>query len=213
MDPLNAVGSTIAIVQAISSIYDTIKYLKGLPNEFNEVSQSLPLAQDTLELARHQLEGRVLDESSIQAIQPVISTCEVKAQMLRNILEKVEKCAKNAKNGSVLDFYRAPLLRLGKAHRVETLMHGILRCLHSLATNQLFRTPNPIQIVQLQKAVDRLSTVQSSVPDSDFDGSHMTQNIASGGTGYQSANSGQGQTINSGGGNQYNATNMHFGTA
>ncbi|KAH7118110.1 hypothetical protein B0J13DRAFT_570440 [Dactylonectria estremocensis] len=178
MDPLSIIASTIAVVQAISSTYKAIQHLRGLPNEFNEVNRNLPLAQDTLGLARDQLQGLALDESSKKALQPLVSGCEEKAKMLQDIFEKVEKGVKSAKDGSVLDFYRASLLRLGKAQRVETLMQGILRGLDALATNRLFKTATQSQMAQLKEAIDQLSNVESSVPDTDFDSS-VTQNIAS----------------------------------
>lgn len=114
----------------------------------------------------------------------------------------------------MLDFYRTPLLRLGKGRRVESLMQGILKDLDALATNQLFKTATQSQVAQLKEAIDQLSNVESSVPDSDFEGSvtNTTQHIASGGTGYQSVNSGQDQKINSGSGKQFNAHSMTFGT-
>ncbi|KAH7129661.1 putative ankyrin repeat-containing protein [Dactylonectria estremocensis] len=197
MDPLSVIASTIAVVQAISTTYKAIQHLRGLPNEFKEVNRNLPLAQDTLDLARDHLQDLALDESTKKAIQPVVTGCEEKAKMLQDIFEKVEKGVKNAKDGSVLDFYRTSLLRLGKAHRVETLMQGILRGLNALATNQLFKTATQSQMAQLKEAIDQLSNVKSSVPDSDFEGS-VTQNIASGGTGHQSIISGQDHKINSG---------------
>ncbi|KAH7108965.1 hypothetical protein EDB81DRAFT_769315 [Dactylonectria macrodidyma] len=200
MDPLSVIASTIAAVQAISSTYKTIQHLRGLPNEFNEVSRNLPLAQDTLGLARDRLQGLDLDDSSKEALQPVVSGCEEKAKMLQDIFEKVEKGAKSAKDGFVLDFYRTSLLRLGKAHRVETLMRGILKGLDALATNQLFKTATQSQMAQLKEAIDQLSNVESSVPDSDFESGTNSQHIASGGTGYQSNITGQDHKIASGSG-------------
>lgn len=104
--------------------------------------------------------------------------------MLRNILEKV---GQDAKDGSALDIYRTTLLRLGKAHRVETLMQGILKALQDLAVNQSFRTATQSQMAALKEAVDKLSNVESSVPDSDFVSplTHNTQHVSAGGVGNQ----------------------------
>lgn len=213
MDPLSIIASTITLVQAISSTYKAIQHLNGLPNEFKEVNRNLSLAEDTLDLAGKQLQSLALDESSKKAIQPVVSGCKEKAKMLQDIFEKVQKGVTNAKGGSVLDFYRTSLLRLGKAQRVETLMQGILRGLDALATNRLFRTATQSQMAQLKEAIDQLSNVKSSVPDSDFDGSGTnTQNIASGGTGNMSVITGQGHIINPGSGKLFHAHTMTFGT-
>ncbi|SPO04105.1 uncharacterized protein DNG_06788 [Cephalotrichum gorgonifer] len=212
MDPLTILTSTITLVQAISSTYDVIQHLRGLPNEFKEVSRNLPLAQDTLGLARYQLQGRALDESAKKAIQPFVVGCEEKAKMLQNIFEKVERGMQNARHGSVFESYRTSLLPLGKAHRVEILMQGILGDLDRLATNRLFRTATQSQMTQLKDAIDQLSKVKSSVRDSDFEGAgtNATQNNSSGARGYQYVNSSQGQQFNSGGGKQFNAHSMTF---
>ncbi|KAL6918445.1 hypothetical protein FSST1_009940 [Fusarium sambucinum] len=204
MDPLSILASTLAIVQAITSTYKAIQYLKGLPNEFIEVNRNLPLTKDTLILARDRLQDLALDDSSREAIQSVVSGCEEKAKLLLDIFEKVEKGVKHTKDGSVLDLYRTSLLRLGKAHRVETLMQDILKGLDALATNHLFRTAPQSQIAQLKDAIDHLSNIESSVPDSDFESGTNYQTIASGGTGYQSNTTGHDHKINSGSGEQYN---------
>lgn len=214
MDPLSVIASTIAVIQAIATTYKAIQHLRGLPNEFNEVNRHLPIAQETLALARDQLQWRTLEGSSKEAIQPLVSDCEEKAKMLQNIFEKVEKGVKNTKDDSVLNIYRTCLLRFGKAHRVEALMQGILRGLDALATNQLFKTTTQRQMALLKEAIEQLSTLQTSVPDSDLasTGTSLTQSIATGGTGYQSHNSGQGQQIVSGSGKMFNAHTMSFGT-
>lgn len=68
-------------------------------------------------------------------------------------------------------------------------------------------------MAQLKEAIDQLSHVELSVPDSDFDGlgTNLNQSILSGGTGYQSVNSGQDQKINSGGGKMFVAHSISFG--
>ena len=93
-------------------------------------------------------------------------------------------------------------------------MQGILRDLNALATNQLFKTATQSPVVRLEEAIQQLLGVESSVSDSEFGGSvtNSTENIATGGVGYQSVNSGQGQKINSGGGEMYLVQTMNFGT-
>ncbi|KAF4962377.1 hypothetical protein FSARC_9543 [Fusarium sarcochroum] len=213
MDPLSAIGSIISVIQAISSAYKAIQHLRGLPHEFDEVARNLPLARDTLGLARDHLQGLALDEPSKNALQPVISKCEEKAKMLQDIFEKVEEGTRNARNRSVLDFYRTSLLRLGKAHRVESLMGGILKDLDALSTNRLFATVTQSQLAQLKDAIDELSHVRSSVSDSEFEGpvSNIMNNNDNA-TGYMSIISGQSHVINPGSGKFFNAQNMTFET-
>ncbi|KAH6664761.1 WD domain-containing protein [Plectosphaerella plurivora] len=210
MDPLSIIASTIAIVGVVASSSKAIQSIKGLPSEFKEVNQNLPLVQDTLVLARDRLkdgDGVALDESSKNAIEPVLSGCETKARMLQEIFDKIEKGAKDS-GGSGLDLYRTALLRLGKAHRVETLLRDIIKSLDLLATNQFFRAS--IKRGKLVDAEDELSGLQSSVPDSEFESAGNVQNIAEGATGQQTNIYGQGHNISSGSGKQFNAHIMNF---
>lgn len=200
MDPLSIIASTIAIVQATAATYNVIHKLSGLPKEFVEVSRRFPLAEDTLRLLRNQLRAQTVDEASENALEPCVTGCEAKAKKICDIFKSVENGAAKEKDGSVFELYRTSLLRLGKAHRVETLMNGMLRDLDALATNQLFRASTATQslVAQLKEAISQLSTIVSSVPDSDFDGSKsFNQTIESGGTGYladtQYNNPGSGQ--------------------
>lgn len=91
MDPLSVIASTMAVTQAIATIYKAIQHLRGLPNEFNEVSRHLPMAQETLGLVRHHLQGRTLDKSSKKALQPLVSDCEEKAKSCRTYLRESKK--------------------------------------------------------------------------------------------------------------------------
>lgn len=177
------------------------------------MSRTLPLAQETLRLAESKFKGQTLDQETETAIGPVFSRCKEKAKKLQDVFEIVENGAKNAKDKPVLEFYRSSLLRLGKAHRVEKLMQDILRDLNTLAINQVFMPATPSMETELHEAINQLSRVVSSVPDSEFNapGINAAQNNASGATGHQTVISGQGHQINSGSGRQYNAQTMNFG--
>lgn len=212
MDPLSIIASTIAVVQATAATYKAIQKLKGLPKEFIEISQRFPLAEDTLCLLRSQLETQTLDEASKTAIEPCITSCEVKAKKLRDIFQSIESGVR--KDGSVIEFYRILLLRLGKAQRVETLMNGMLRDLDVITTNRIF-SGVAIQGLEtrLKQAINQLSTVTSSVPDTGLDNpKSINQTIEFGGTGYLAHS----QYNNPGNGQQYNVSGsghtMNFGT-
>lgn len=171
--------------------------------------RNFPLAEATLILAGDQLQE--LDKSSRNALQTVVSGCEEKAKQLQYIFDKVERGVKDT-DVSVLDLYRTSLLHLGKAHWVETLMQDILRGLDALAMNRVFRMASQNQIAQQEKALDQLLKVESSVPDSHFEGpeTNGTQHNASGATGYQNFNTGPGQFINNSG-KLYQAQTINFG--
>lgn len=211
MDPLSIIASTAAIVQAVSSAYKMIQHFKTLPKEFSEVDRTLPLVQNTLGLAHRQLQGVDLDESSKMAIGPIVSGCKEKAEQLRDVFKEME----SAKDGSVIDFYRITLLRLGKAHRVESLMQDILKGLKALAVNRMFETATQSHIAKLEEAINKLAQVESSVPDSALEraAAHMNQSIAEGGTGNQAVNTGAGWMRANFGGNNFDSGGgaMHFG--
>ncbi|KAL2686827.1 hypothetical protein Neosp_004369 [[Neocosmospora] mangrovei] len=217
MDPLSIIASTITVVQAIPLTYNAIQDLRGLPKAFKEVHHHLPLVQETLENVQQQLEGGSLDESAVIPVQNTVGRCKTSADSLLQIFQDVEKQYKNGKDGSVVDFYRARVLRLGKRHRVESLMQDLMRGLESLAVNRLFKTATQSQLTRLEEAIAELSQAESSVPDSMFEGSRApktVQHIAQGGHGNQAVNQGQNQQ-NAFGANQYNSQGgaMNFGTA
>lgn len=209
MDPLSIIAATIAIVEATVATYKTIQKLKNLPKEFEAIGLRFPLAQDSLRLLHDQLETQTLDDASCQAILPCLTGCEANATKLHDIFKKIEQAAE--KGGSALNAYRAALLRLDKAHRVEKLMKGILADLDALATNRLFRGDDTAKrvAVQLEEAIGQLSNLASSVPDAELD-SHQgpQQVIESGGTGHLNNNYGSGSINNISGGSH----TMNFGT-
>lgn len=67
-------------------------------------------------------------------------------------------------------------------------------------------------ILQLDKAIDQLLKVESSVPDADFEhlGTGVTQQNASGATGYMTISYGPGHVFNSSG-KLFQAQTINFG--
>lgn len=211
METLGLVSSIIALCQGTASTYKAIQHLRGLPSEFAQVNKSLPLAVATLKLVEEEMEKNPPNDGSQKALRPIVDDCRDQAAKLRDILEKVEKRAAS-KDKSITELYRTCVLRLGKAHRVEVLMQSILKSINALATHSLFRTATKNQVLELKEAIDKLSKVPSSVPDSEFEGSGttMNQSIADGGIGYQNHFSGAGQNIHNGTGTQVNTQTAHF---
>ncbi|KAK1759647.1 ankyrin repeat domain-containing protein 50 [Echria macrotheca] len=155
MDPLSVIASTIAIIQAVSKAYQAIQHLRGLPKTFDQVYKSLPLVQDTLKQALNELPR--VDQDARKAIEPVLGECEKKAEALLKIFREVSAGSNDANDRSALDIYRAIVLRLGRAHEVETLMQDILRDLKVLAVNRLFRVQPQLHEAKLDEAITRLS--------------------------------------------------------
>ncbi|KAF4633629.1 hypothetical protein G7Y89_g4494 [Cudoniella acicularis] len=207
MDPLSLTVATIAIVQTISSTYNAIRHLKGLPKAFKEVAQDLLLVKETLDLARSQLEASTLDESTQKAIEPIFKSCQEKASALSDIFQEIEKRKKQGREvkdwSTLVSFYRTLMLRMGKTHRVEALMQGMLKGLRALAVHQLFMVATKAQVEKLEKAIRKLSEIEPSLPDSEFEtnSTNYTQNISEGGKGNQ---------FNAAGGSQKNVLGHEF---
>ncbi|CAI7623084.1 unnamed protein product [Penicillium pancosmium] len=213
MDPLSITAATIAIIGSISSTYNAIQHLRGLPKAFLGVGQNLPLVKETLELARSQLQGPS-DESVKKAIEPVIHDCQEKAIALNKIFDELEKAMKQEKDANdwsaLVNFYRKTVVYMGKSHKVETLMQELLNNLKWLAIHQLFKVTGQGLTVKLENAINELSVVEPSLPDSDFDmkGTNITQTNSDNARGFVSTGRHQENTM---GHKFHSAGNMSFG--
>ncbi|QYT03646.1 hypothetical protein H0G86_010591 [Trichoderma simmonsii] len=206
-----------ATVEDTSAQYGRdIEDLKNLPDEFIQVNQCFLVAKDTLSYAR---KNATWDESSTEIVQPFATSLKTNAEKLQKIFSQVGKqMDDDSYKGSVLDCYRDTLIKLGKLYRVEVLMLSLLKDLDALFTEDLLKAEDYMKIDELRDAIETLSKVESSVPDSCFpadDGanSRFAQHIASGGTGYQSNHTGQGDQISTGGGAYTRTVNnymMHY---
>jgi hypothetical protein len=157
------VGTCITLFEASIKAYNTIKDLKGVPDAFKEVSKRLPLVERTLSDAKAQLDKAEIDEALASKIKPILENCEKKAGELKNIFEKLAE----SKGGKILSTYRK-LVGLTKEHRVEVLMQDILKDIQVLVGNQTLRLATKDQVELLQKAIQELSQVKPSIPDSKF---------------------------------------------
>lgn len=213
MDPLSITAATIAIIGSISSTYNAIQHLRGLPKAFKGVGQNLPLVKETLELARGQLQGPS-DESAKKAIEPVIHNCQEKAIALNKIFDDLDKAMKQEKDANewsaLVNLYRKTVVYLGKSHKVETLMQELLSNLKGLAIHQLFKVTGQGLTVKLENAINELSAVEPSLPDSDFDtkGASVNQTNSDNARGFVSTGGHQENTM---GHKFHSAGNMSFG--
>jgi hypothetical protein len=213
MDPLSITAATIAIIGSISSTYNTIQHLRGLPKAFKEVGQNLPLVKETLDLARGQLQT-TSDESVKKAIEPVITACQERAIALKDIFDKLDKAMEQQKDANewsaLVNLYRKTVVYLGKSHKVETLMQELLDNLRCLAIHQLFKVNNQGLATKLENAINELSAVEPSLPDSDFETKevNVTQTNSDNARGFVSTGGHQENTM---GHKFHSAGNMSFG--
>ncbi|EPE03594.1 ankyrin repeat protein [Ophiostoma piceae UAMH 11346] len=202
---MDIIASSITFVSSIISAYRAIDRLNQLPREFREVEQRLPLVRQTLATINTQLDANHIDTPTETAIARSVTQCDEYGLQLKSIFEDIG--AYDKREGSALVRYKNTLVskgkQLGKAHRVEALMTGMLNCVRDLAENRVFYTATHAQVSKLAIAIDALSHTKSSVPDSDFDkmNTSASQNIGSGGLGSQGNQFGDGTFYNSGGNN------------
>ncbi|KAF5974836.1 nacht ankyrin domain-containing protein [Fusarium coicis] len=181
MDPLSIIAGIIAIVDSILATYSAIREIKGLPKAFEEVERNLPLVKETLQIAEQQLHDNSPSDAEKRAIEPIITACESKLKELNKILTKIQKQKKEG-NGEIEDWsslaklYQKVVVPMGKAHRVESLMSAMIDSLKALAIHQMFKAATQPQIGKLEEAIKKLSQVEPSIPDSDFEPGRSTVN-------------------------------------
>jgi hypothetical protein len=216
MDPLSTIAAIIAIVDSILSTYSAIREIKGLPKAFEEVERNLPLVKETIEIAQRQLYCNAPSDAEIRAIEPVLKACESKLKELNKILTGM-KWKKKEDNGETKDwsslakFYHKVVVPMGKAHRVETLTSAIMKSLKALAIHQIFKAATEPLVRKLEEAINGLSQVEPSIPDSDFEttGSTVSQTNNDHANGFLCT---EGTMHNNVGGNFWKSDqNMNFG--
>ncbi|KAH8591315.1 hypothetical protein B0O99DRAFT_663707 [Bisporella sp. PMI_857] len=200
------ISGTIAIIDAITKVYDATQDAEGLPQAFREVTQRLPLVRDTLQATEGHMKRYNLGDESCIAMKPVVEGCKDKAVRLETIFQKVIPQADTSR----LDRYYKAVRTLGKGNRVEALMKGMLEDVQLLAGNHAIKAATEAQIEQLAKAIEELSGISPSLPE------HISEDsspaITNYGSGPQNIHSGLGdQNNNTGSGKQYIAQTQNFG--
>lgn len=205
---IGLISGVIAIVEAIKTVYDAAGDASVLPKAFREVAQRLPLIRDTLRIAEGQLRGPNVDEASSAAIKDAVENCKAKAEKLENIFQE---CVPPA-DASTFDRYLAALRSLGKGHKVEVLMKGLLENVQNLANNNAIKAATGEQIAKLAEAIEAVSAMEPSVPDEMIKTPTVTGRNVHTGTGDLYAADGNAKQFNAkGNAKQFHATTMSFG--
>lgn len=165
VEVVGLIGATIGIIQAIGKIYQAIKDRKGLPGAFEEISNKLPLLENTLELTKSYAEEANVDLD--ESIQSTVKGCQDRATKLKKIFEEIRD-AKISKSKPIMKWYRLIVIPQGKNYRVEDLMKNMMIDVQSLSNNQVFKAATRTQIEELQKAIEELAQVEPSIPDDLF---------------------------------------------
>lgn len=73
----------ISIIKATKTVYDTTKDAKGQPEAFRQVAAQLLLVNEILYSAKERTE--TLNESTQEALKPILESCKAKAKNLKNL--------------------------------------------------------------------------------------------------------------------------------
>ncbi|KAH6717475.1 hypothetical protein BKA61DRAFT_547365 [Leptodontidium sp. MPI-SDFR-AT-0119] len=191
---LGPISSVIAIFDATKKVYDAAADSKGLPEAFREVAGRLPIVRTILgSVEQHISDGKV-DEETCKFIKPVVITCKEKTEKFDLLFQKVIPPG----DASRLDRYINAAWTLGKGGRVESWMKGILEDVQLLASNHAMTA---IEVESINKAIEEVSDIEPSIPDSVLQETASTNNNFSN----------EPMTNNNVSGNQFNMTNNSTG--
>jgi hypothetical protein len=204
---LGVISSVIAIVDGTKQVYDAASNATGLPEAFREVAGRLPLVKEFLGSVEQHIRDDHVDEPSCKAMRPLIDKCTVRAKTLDTIFQKVLP----PDDASRWDRYISAAKTLGKGGRVETLMKGLLDDVLLLASKHGMMTATADQVEHLAKAIQDMSSIEPSIPDSELQETTFTNNNF--GEGPMTNNNVQGNQkfqANYGTGKQFQAESMSF---
>ncbi|ORY64997.1 uncharacterized protein BCR38DRAFT_431594 [Pseudomassariella vexata] len=204
---LGVISSVIAIVEGIKKVYDAASSANGLPEAFREVAGRLPIITGILESAEQHIRDGQLDTALYEKTKLLIEKCKERAMILDGIFQKVLP----AGDASRWARYIGAVKALGKEGKVETLMKGLLDDLLLLASRNGLETATADQVDQLGKAIEDLSGIEPSIPDSEFRETAFANNNF--GTGPMTANNVVGNQkfqANYGTGKQFQAETQTF---
>lgn len=197
------ISGLISIIEATKTVYDAAKDAKGQPEAFRQVHGRLVLVITILDRARER--AQMVDETTLEALEPILESCKAKAENLNKIFQKVIR----KDDDKWYDRYKKALGTLGNEHKVEYLMEEILKDIQVLVSERLIGIADDAQIKEIQEAINEMNEMRSSLQD---EAGSVTQNHQ--GSGNNNANTSRGAQHN-GTGNIYQNEikgDAHFGS-
>ena len=132
---LGVISSVIAIIDGTKKVFDAATDINGLPKEFREAADRLPIVHNILASAKQTIEKGDVEEESCRGVRNVVKACETKAKHLDELFREVLP----PEGASRLDRYLLAVKTLGKGSKVEKLMKGILKDVQLLASERDMR--------------------------------------------------------------------------
>ncbi|EHK99126.1 hypothetical protein M7I_4958 [Glarea lozoyensis 74030] len=158
---LGVISSVVAIVDGTKQVYDAASNAQGLPEAFREVAGRLPIVKNILGSAERNIRDGHVDEAACKSMKPLIDRC-------KKVLP--------ADDATRWVRYVSAAKTLGKGGGVETLMKGLLDDVLLIASKHGMETARADQVEQLKKAIEELSAISHSIPDSELDETSITNN-------------------------------------
>ena len=189
----------------LSKSADHFTYNSGLPEAFRVVAGQLPIVLDILDLTQKSVNQGNINEESCKAVKGVVEECKRKVIELDKIFREI--CPKDV--ASRLERYSKAVKTLGRGHKVDNLMQGILRDIQLLACERGIMIADKPRIVQVSTAIAELEALPSSDPQQMLQGTENTTFHSSSGTQYNA----HGEFIAQSPARQYNSSGgtMNFG--
>lgn len=200
---IGLISGVISIIEATKTIYDAAKDVKGQPKAFRQVHARLVLVTEILNRARER--AQEVDETTQEALEPILESCKAKAEKLKIIFQKVIRMD----DDTWYDRYKKALGTVGKEYKVECLMEEILKDIHVLVCGRLMGTATIAQVKDIQEAIKEMNEMPSPLQDETRIVPQTHQ-----GSGNNNANTGRGAQHSGTGDLYYNKIkgDAHFGS-
>ncbi|UPK92693.1 hypothetical protein LCI18_003628 [Fusarium solani-melongenae] len=160
-----AITGAIALAETLLKLYNAIESRNDLPEAFIEVGKRLPLAKETLELAKGLTDGLEDENQETRALKQNLADCRSKLSQLHEIFQQISKG--DTKEKSLIDIYQKVVRRLkldNKSGRVEALMKGALDSLQLLTMHRAFKDAMKTQAADVSQAKEELEKVAMETP-------------------------------------------------
>ncbi|KAJ3534862.1 hypothetical protein NM208_g7374 [Fusarium decemcellulare] len=200
------ITASLDFIKTIREVYIAINTLDGLPKAFQEVSNQLPLVEDTLRRARGKLSS--LDEATKTSVEKVLQECKKNIHGLLVIFEAIKKSGETP----IAQSYARAVIIIGKRGRVEDLMKDTLSNVKMLAEHQVFQLADEVE--ELRKAFHSLAVTTPSITDAEVERMFGNQGVQQNGdNNIQNTNpshtytaSGRSSTVNTAGSGIFNTS-------
>jgi hypothetical protein len=156
---IGLISGLISIIEATKTVYDAARDAKGQPEAFRQVAARLPVVVEILQSAKRRAQN--LNEMEQEALEPVIESCEAKAESLNKLFRKVIQ----KDDDKWYDRYKKAIATVAKGSKVESLMGEILKDVQVIACEKLEATATSAQVKELEAAIKEMKEMPSSLTD------------------------------------------------